>query len=278
MTAERRVILITGCSSGIGQDLARRAAAHGHSVAATARRPETLADLNAALKLQLDVTDPWSIERAVDAAYEYFGRVDVLVNNAGWAIRGAVEDVPDDTARALFDVNVFGAVRVTRALLPRMRSQGGPPARIVNVGSIAPLLPFPGHGYYAASKAALEALSDAMRHELAPFGIRVILVRPGPIRTAFSANAESRSGPILSGSGSGSPYRRLYGEIKEVEAALRGSEREPGAVSEVVLKAIGERRPKPRYFAGVGWTTRALFAVRRVAMDPVIRRFHASAR
>jgi NAD(P)-dependent dehydrogenase (short-subunit alcohol dehydrogenase family) len=276
MNGERKVILITGCSSGIGRDLARRAAAEGHSVAATARRPESLADLNAALKLQLDVTDPWSIQRAVDAAYEYFGRVDVLMNNAGWAIRGAVEDVPDETARALFDVNLFGAVRMARALLPRMRSQGGAPARIVNIGSIAPLLPFPGHGYYAASKAALEALSDAMRHELAPFGIRVILIRPGPIRTSFSESAESRSGAILAGSASA--YRRLYAEIAEVDAALRGGEKGPEAVSAVVLKAIGLRRPKPRYFAGVGWTSRVLFAVRGFAMDAVIRRFHASAR
>jgi NAD(P)-dependent dehydrogenase (short-subunit alcohol dehydrogenase family) len=276
MQAEHKVVLITGCSSGIGRDLAQRAAEAGHSVAATARKPETLASLAAALKLQLDVRDPWSITRAVDAAYEYFGRVDVLVNNAGWAVRGAVEDVPEETAAELFDVNLFGAVRMMRALLPRMRSQGGPRAVIVNVSSIAPLMPFPGHGFYAASKAALEAVSEAMRHELSPFGIGVVVVRPGPVRTHFSKSAKDRSIRILQSPDS--PYRCLYAEMADVDSSLRGGEHGSEAVSAVILKAMASRHPRPRYFAGVGVPSRMLFAAPRVVMNALVRRMHPSAR
>jgi NAD(P)-dependent dehydrogenase (short-subunit alcohol dehydrogenase family) len=274
--AAARVILITGCSSGIGRDLAARAAAAGFAVAATARDPGTLADLDAAVKVQLDVTDPWSVRRAVDAVYESLGRVDALVNNAGWAVRGAIEEVPEETAAELFDTNLLGVVRMVRSLVPRMRLQGGEPGRVVNVSSIAPCMPFPGHGLYAASKAALDAVTGSLRHELAPFGIPVFLVRPGPVRSGFSGAAAARSGAFFSDPGS--PYRRLHEEMLAAESALRAGEGGPEAVSRVILRAVSARGPGKMYFAGVGLPLRALLAARGLAMDPLIRKLHPSSR
>lgn len=172
-----KVILITGCSTGIGRDLAQRLTKAGYRVIATARKVETLDGVDTTLKLPLDVTNPASVEKAVAHVIQQLGRIDVLVNNAGYGVRGALEEVPVEQTQQMFDVNVFGVLRMIQAVVPHMRQQKS--GRIINISSIAGKLPTPVNGTYSASKFALEALSDALGFELAAFGIRVVVVEPG---------------------------------------------------------------------------------------------------
>lgn len=179
--------LITGCSSGLGKELATAVLAHGDWCVVTARKPEAVADLVAqypetAVAARLDVNDPASIAEAVAAA-DAFGGVDVLVNNAGYCLRGAVEECTRDEIVRQFDTNVFGPVAVMQAVLPQMRARRS--GTIVNYSSIAALRAAVGSGYYAASKAAIELISDALRGEVGPLGIRVMVVEPGPFGTDF---------------------------------------------------------------------------------------------
>ena len=242
-----KVILITGCSTGIGRDLAVRLSQAGYCVAATARKIETLEDLPAALKLSLDVTQPDSVYGIVAQTMERFGQIDVLINNAGYALRGALEEVPVEEVQQMFDVNVFGVLRMIRAVTPHMRKRRT--GRIINISSIAGKLSTPVNGNYSASKFALEALSDALRLELAPFGIQVILIEPGAIKTHFDANAQTHALGILSNSGS--PYQPLYRLSDQFEASMRHQQVGPEVVSEVVQQAIETLKPKTRYHAGI---------------------------
>ena len=247
-----KVIIISGCSTGIGRDLVRQLAGSGHTVVATARKVETLADLPAAMKLPLDVTQPESVDNAVACTLQRFGRIDVLVNNAGYAIRGAVEEVPIEQVEQVFDANVFGALRMVRAVLPQMRKQRS--GRIINLSSISGRLSTPVNGTYSASKFAIEALSDALRWELAPFGIQVVLIEPGPIRTSFGEKAKSLAQTILSNPVS--PYLPMYRQSQEVDASMQRQQPGPEAVSRVVQQAVEAPRPKARYLAGIdfpGW-------------------------
>ena len=148
-----KVVLITGCSTGIGHDLAQRLTQSGYTVVATARKVETLNDLESALRLPLDVTQSDSVNNAVARTLRQFGRVDVLVNNAGYAIRGALEEIPEEQARQVFDVNMFGVLRMIQAVVPYMREQKA--GRIINISSIAGKLSTPVNGIYSASKFAL---------------------------------------------------------------------------------------------------------------------------
>lgn len=180
--------LITGCSGGFGMHLAEQAAARGDNVVATARNPATLQDLarrypDTLRTAALDVTKPETIQAAVALTAELFGRLDVLVNNAGHGFMGAIEEATPDEYRPLFDVNVFGLIETTRAALPLMRRTGG--GRIVNLSSGAGIVGMGGHGYYNATKFAVEGLSEALAQEVAPMGIRVLIVEPGPFRTEF---------------------------------------------------------------------------------------------
>ena len=177
-------ILITGCSSGIGRVTAEELARRGHEVVATARNVDAIADLDAAQRLALDVTD----EHSVAAAVERAGRVDGLVNNAGWEATGPVEKVPFEAVRRMFETNFFGAVRMVQALVPGMRARRG--GAIVNVSSIAGRITPPLAGFYASSKFALEALSEALHWELGHFGIRVAVIEPGYLDTAFREKSE----------------------------------------------------------------------------------------
>lgn len=184
----KKTWLITGCSGGFGLHLAQAAAARGDEVLATARNPETLRDLakrfpDTVHVAALDVTKPETIQTAVALITEVFGRLDVLVNNAGHGFMGAVEEATPDEYRPLFDVNLFGLIETTRAALPLMRRTGG--GRIVNLSSGAGIIGMGGHGYYNATKFAVEGLSEALAQEVAPLGIRVVIVEPGPFRTEF---------------------------------------------------------------------------------------------
>jgi NAD(P)-dependent dehydrogenase (short-subunit alcohol dehydrogenase family) len=262
-----QVILITGCSTGIGRDLAERLTGAGYTVVATARRVETLETLPAALKLPLDVTQPASVEQAVAAVLRQFGRIDVLVNNAGYALRGALEEIEPDAAQQMFEVNVFGVLRMLRAVAPQMRKQGT--GRIINVSSIAGKLSTPVNGTYSASKFALEALSDALRFELAPFGIQVIVIEPGAIQTQFDATSLAHAGGLLTNPAS--PYRPLYQKSDEFAASMRRNEPGPEVVSRVIQQAIEASHPKPYYFAGVNFSSRLVIALRDWLWDRVVR-------
>lgn len=191
MAEVSKVVLITGCSSGIGKATALGLVRAGYTVVATARKTDTLGELAEAgcVPMALDVNDEASMVAAVQRIESELGRVGVLVNNAGYSQSGAVESVPIDKVRKQFETNVFGLLRLTQLVLPGMRAQGY--GKVVNVGSMGGKLTFPGGGIYHATKYAIEAISDALRFEVAGFGIDVILVEPGLIRTGF-AHAVSR--------------------------------------------------------------------------------------
>ena len=189
---ETPVWLITGCSTGFGRQLAKILVERGYRVIATARDPETLSDIVArnaetALALKLDVTKHAEIEAAVTETRRSFGRIDVLVNNAGYGYLAAVEEGEDADIRAMFDTNFFGLAAMTRAVLPVMRAQKS--GAIVNISSMGGFIGFPGSGYYAATKFAVEGLSESLSKEVAPFGIRVLIVEPGPFRTDWAGRS-----------------------------------------------------------------------------------------
>jgi NADP-dependent 3-hydroxy acid dehydrogenase YdfG len=264
------VVLITGCSTGIGRATAATLAAAGYRVVATARQPETLAGLGAAMTLRLDVGDERSIDAVVRAVLEQYGRIDALVNNAGYAVRGAVEEVEIDAVARMFDTNVLGIIRLVHRIAPAMRMQGS--GRIVNVGSLAGKFSGPANGAYAATKHAVEALSDAMRWELAPFGIPVILIEPGAIRTSFEETVARGSRAWLERRDS--PYAPLYARVAAVNKNNRASEPGPEAVAQVILTALRARRPHARYPAAIPFLARIVTALPDRGKDLVVRRLY----
>jgi len=188
--------LITGTSSGLGRALAGQALAAGHRVAATARDPRAVADLakahpGAAAAIRLDVADQASITAAVETAESRFGQVDVLVNNAGYGYTAAIEEGEDDAVADLFAVSFTGPVALIKAVLPGMRARRA--GLIINISSVGARITLPGGGYYSAAKAALEAASGSLRRELAPLGIRVMVIEPGSLRTDFRGRSARRS-------------------------------------------------------------------------------------
>jgi NAD(P)-dependent dehydrogenase (short-subunit alcohol dehydrogenase family) len=265
---EKRVILVTGCSSGIGRATAVALAARGHRVFASARNRNDLAELERGdlAALALDVTEPATIHAAVGAVLSRAGRIDVLVNNAGYAQYGAAEEVTLDEWRAQFDVNVFGTLAVTQAVLPAMRKQRS--GTIVNISSVAGKLGIPFAAPYCASKHALEAISDALRVEIAPFGIRVVLIEPGPIESRFNDRARSGVAPLLSRPG---PYRELYTRAERaMEVDFQRGKLPSEAVARVVANAIEAQRPKTRY--AVGALAKAFIVLKRIVPDRMLDR------
>jgi len=260
-----KAVLITGCSTGIGRATAEHLAARGWNVYATARRPESISDLEAAgcSTLALDVTDEASMAAAVKAVEDAEGAVGVLVNNAGYSQSGAVEEVPLDTVRRQFETNVFGLARMCQLVLPGMRRQGW--GKIVNISSIGGKLVFPGGGYYHATKHAVEAISDALRFEVKNFGVDVAVIEPGLIRTSFDdAAVASMEGT----SSDDSPYADFNAAVAKTtqEAYVKGPASKlgggPETVAHAIEKAISSRRPRIRYkvtpSARVTLATRAL--------------------
>jgi len=252
------VVLITGCSTGIGRDLAQRLTQSGYTVVATARKVESLDDLPAALKLPLDVTQSESVNDAVARTLQQLGQIDVLINNAGYTMLGALEEVSEEQTQQVFDVNVFGALRMIRAVVPHMRSQHA--GRIINISSIAGKLSTPVNGTYSATKFALEALSDALKLELAPFGIQVILIEPGAIKTHFDNTAQAHAREILLNMSS--PYQPLYKRSDQFAASMRQNEPGPELVSQVIEQAIQANRPKARYLVAMPFSGRLVIRLR----------------
>jgi len=261
------VVLITGCSTGIGRHLAQRLTQLGYTVVATARKVETLNDLPVALKLPLDVTQTDSVNQAINLTLQQFGRIDTLVNNAGYCMLGALEEVSEEQTQQVFDVNVFGALRMIRAVVPYMREQRT--GRIINISSIAGKLSTPVNGTYSATKFALEALSDALQMELAPFGIQVVLVEPGAIKTRFDDTTQAHARNILLNSTS--PYRSLYKQSDQFAASMRKDEPGPEVVAEVIQQAIKAVRPKARYLAAIPFSGRLVIHLRDFVWGSVLR-------
>jgi NAD(P)-dependent dehydrogenase (short-subunit alcohol dehydrogenase family) len=249
MSAPSKAVLITGCSSGIGRATALRLVGAGWTVYATARRPETLGELEAAgcRTLALDVTDEQSMQAAVAEIERAEGAVGVLINNAGYSQSGAIETVPLEAVRRQFETNVFGLVRLTQLVLPKMRAQRW--GKIVNVGSMGGRLSFPGGGHYHATKHALEALSDALRFELRGFGIDVILLEPGLITTEFGEAATASMADVeLTGE---DPYAKFNATVGAVtkgayDGPLKMFGGGPDRVAKVIERAIKRRHPPAR--------------------------------
>jgi NADP-dependent 3-hydroxy acid dehydrogenase YdfG len=271
VTAED-VVLITGCSTGIGRATARLLAREGYTVYATARRPDSIADLAAdgCRLLPLDVTDEASAAAAVQAVEDAEGAVDVLVNNAGINEIGAMETVPLDLVRRIFETNVFGAIRMSQLVLPAMRRQRT--GQIIFLGSMLGRFTFPGMGSYCATKHSLEAIADALRHEVRPFGVKVSVIEPGMVRTEFGNSAADRAANVA---GDGA-YDAYNAEIGEYTHSWKGSVSNKLAcdaddVAEAIHKAIRSRRARYRVAA----SARLLMTTRKflpdVAFDAFMR-------
>lgn len=243
-----KTVLITGCSSGIGRATAEAFLADEWTVYATARDEDDITDLGdgGCETAELDVTNAREVERVVDRIVDEQGRIDCLVNNAGTAQFGPLEDVPTGALDDQFDVNVYGPHRLIRAVLPHMRNREA--GRIVNVSSVTGFLATPGEGAYSASKFALEGLSDALRNEVDQYGIEVVLVEPGPVATGFEQRVEA-SRDRLERSGA---YEAVYG-IQDDRAAIEASDTfgmPPEAVATTIKDAATVTNPDPRYPVG----------------------------
>ncbi len=270
--APSKAVLITGCSSGIGEATAKRLTGHGWSVYASARRLESiehLADAGCKL-LQLDVCDEPSMRRAVEMIEREHGAVGALVNNAGYSQGGPIEQVPLEAVRRQFETNVFGLIALTQLVLPAMRKQHW--GRVVNIGSMGGKLTLPGGGLYHATKHSLEAISDALRFEVRGFGVDVVLIEPGLITTEFGktaaatvgeagtdtstvsqvdgADADARAGADT-GAATVDPYKRFNTKLEAMtlgvyEGSMRHLGGGPDVVAKAIEKAISRRRPPSR--------------------------------
>jgi NADP-dependent 3-hydroxy acid dehydrogenase YdfG len=246
-----KAVLITGCSSGIGEATARRLAGHGWTVYASARRPESiehLADAGCKL-LQLDVTDERSMRAAVETVECEHGAVGVLVNNAGYSQGGPIEQVPLEAVRRQFETNVFGVIALTQLVLAAMREQHW--GKIVNVGSMGGRLTFPGGGFYHATKYSLEAISDALRFEVRGFGVDVVLAEPGLITTDFAKTAVATVGEADVDGVGGGPYEKFNTKLAAMtagvyESPVRHLGGGPDVVAKAIERAISRRRSPSR--------------------------------
>jgi NAD(P)-dependent dehydrogenase (short-subunit alcohol dehydrogenase family) len=236
-----RVALVTGASSGIGEAAARALVGAGFTVYGTSRGAAGGETRGGVVFLPLDVTDDDSVAGAVREVLERSGRIDVLVNNAGVGVAGAAEESSMEQARAVFETNLFGAIRMTRAVLPHMREQRS--GRIVNVGSIVGLIPTPFMALYSSTKHAIEGYSESLDHEVREYGVRVLLVEPGYTNTAFDANLGAADGPLP-------VYARRREALDGVLADALKAGDEPSVVGEAILAAATDTRPKLRYPAG----------------------------
>lgn len=276
--AKQKSVLITGATDGLGKALALLLAERGYHVFAAGRSPEKLAQLDAAARqknwaldaITLDVCSDDSVQRAVNNVLTSAGALDVLVNNAGVNYTAAVEDLIMDDWRAQFETNFFGVLRVTRAVLPHMRERRN--GRILMMSSLGGLVTPPTQGAYSSSKHALEGLSNALRLELYPFGIDVVLIEPGYIITGIQKTAAELSRPYLEKGGPYAPlYARFFTSVNDTRAKSKTT---PEDCARVILHAIETPRPKPRYGVTslapfVKWSKRLLTDS---AIDAMLRR------
>jgi NAD(P)-dependent dehydrogenase (short-subunit alcohol dehydrogenase family) len=271
MTRPSKAVLITGCSTGIGRATAERLGRAGHTVYATARRESAIEDLGQAgcRTLALDVTDEESMRAAVETVVQEQGAVGALVNNAGYSQSGAIETVALDDVRRQFETNVFGLVRMCQLVLPGMRDQGF--GRIVNISSMGANFTFPGGGVYHATKYAIEAISDALRFEVKGFGVGVVVVQPGLIRSEFGATAAAG---VTSDDG---PYATFNARVADAtnsvyeKGPLARIGGDPEDVAEVIEEAVTRASPKTR--VRVTPSAHLLIGQRRLMTDGLWDRF-----
>lgn len=268
-----KTALVTGASSGIGEETARTLHRLGYTVYAAARRTDRLQKLaNGGIHaLAMDVTDDKSMTSGIDSIIAETGRIDVLVNNAGYGSYGAIEDVPLDEARRQFEVNLFGLGRLTQLVLPHMRAQKF--GTIINISSMGGRLTTPLGGWYHATKYAVEALSDALRMETTPFGINVVVIEPGGIRTEWSGIAADH----LEETAEGSAYAL---QIKAVANSMRSEstnnrQSPPSVIADTVEKIVTARKPRTRYV--VGFAAKPLVTLRRILPDRAFDRVISAA-
>lgn len=267
MTTTPQVALVTGASSGIGKATATALVAAGFRVIGTSRSTARLTAPAGVTYLDLDVTSDESVASAVEQVIERFGRIDVLVNNAGVGSTGAGEEFSIGQTQDIFDINVYGVMRMTKAVLPHMRVQRS--GRIINVSSLSGFVPSPFMTVYVATKHAVEGYSQSLDHEVREYGVRVLLVEPGPINTPFAGHSVEADTPMpLYAAG-----RRNYDEL--ITKNLSSGD-DPAVVAKVIVGAATDRNPKLRRTAGS--TARTINAVHRIAparsFDRVIRRFN----
>lgn len=242
------VWFITGCSSGLGRALARRVLARGHRLVATARRPETLADLVAShpdqcRALALDVAVAAQIPAVVAQAAAAFGRLDVVVNNAGYGLIGAVEEVSDDQIARSFETNFFGALRVMRAALPFLRAQRR--GHFVNISAAAAIANYPGFSIYGATKCALEGISESLAAEVRPLGLKVTIVQPGPFRTDFISRSLERAPDRIA------DYEATSGKFLRFLETMSGRQPgDPDKAAEAIIAAVALENPPLRLVLG----------------------------
>ncbi len=239
---ESRVWFITGCSTGFGRELARAVLDHGDRVVATARKVEEVQDFEEsgpelARAVRLDVTDPEEVSGAVDAALDAFGRIDVLVNNAGYGSMGGVEEISDEEIRRQFEVNVFGVLNITRAVLPHMRERRQ--GHIINISSVGGFVGVPGFGIYNGTKFAVEGISEALALETEPLGIHITIVEPGAFRTDWAGR--SLAAPEID------DYKETVGQTREYISNENGNQQgNPRLAAEAMISAVEADEPPLR--------------------------------
>ena len=259
--ADQKVVLITGVSSGIGQATARLLAQRGFTVFGTSRHPSAAEKILGVEVLPLDVRVEESVSACVDAVLARAERVDVLVNNAGYVLGGATEEISLEEAKAQFETNFFGTVRMVKAVLPIMRRQGG--GQIINVSSLVGLVPIPFGGFYSSSKFALEGYTEALRHEVKPFNVQVSLVEPGYVKTRLGDNTQRPATTISDYD----PWRRRFLEARRGHAEKASG---PSLVAECVLSII--ESPSPRLRVPVGGEATRTARLRRLLPERLFER------
>jgi len=261
---DKPVALVTGASSGMGKDIASRLMREGYDVYAGARRMDRMADLEktGARTFALDVTLDQSMADAIGLVQAQSGRLDVLVNAAGYGQYGALEDVPIDEGRHQFETNLFGIARLVQLSLPMMRAQRS--GRIINISSIGGKFALPLGGWYHASKFALEGYSDALRNEVRQFGVDVVVIEPGGIASEWEGIA-AKEADRLSGRGA---YGDMVAKFRKLQSGQKGAP--PSVVSDLIVRALKARDPAPRYSGGL--MARPLLFLRRHLSDRLFDR------
>lgn len=261
MSGAQRVALVTGASTGIGASCAAFMAAKGFRVYGGARSAVTAAGVE---PLTVDVTDDASVARAIETMLAREGRLDVLVNNAGFGVAGAIEDTSVEEAREQFEVNFFGVLRMCRAVLPVMRQQKS--GYIVNIGSIGGLIAIPFQGFYSATKFALEGFSESLRIEVRPFGIQVVLIEPGDHRSAFTQNRRATRDSAV-----GSVYRERFERAIARMASDEQGGPSPEGIAKLLFKILENPKPRLRYTVGPA-AQRAAIWIKRIMPYAVMQK------
>lgn len=262
--SNKKIVIVTGASSGIGEATAKLLSSNNYKVYGTARNPKST-ETSSYEMLPLDITDEVSIHNFVNEVIKREGKIDLLVNNAGYGLVGPIEETSMSQIRSIFETNVFGTIQMTKEVLPHMRNNGG--GTIINLSSLVGRIPFPGMGIYSASKHAIEAFSEALNHEVRNLNIRSILIEPGFTKTKFEANTIVSENKILL-------YDSFRSHIRSVIEIMLKTADEPESIAETILRVASEKKPKIRY-AGSSSAGKLLFLrkiVPEMAFDSTFRK------